>query len=336
MESLEIGFDMDKQFWNRKNVLITGYEGFLGSWLTKVLLTTNANIFGLDIKTHRKETILKPEDLSRIQVIEGSVESYTLVYKILKINKIDIVFHLGAKALVGECLKYPLKAFSTNIRGTWNILECCRLLKTIQAVVIASSDKAYGESKKLPYYEDFPLRGNHPYDVSKSCADLLASAYAHTYNLPVAIVRCGNIYGPGDFNFSRIVPDTMKCIFSDKTLFIRSDGTFVRDYIYVLDVVYGYILLAEKMQDLNLKGESFNFSNEKPVSVLNLVKKIYKICGYKPNYKILNETRYEIKNQYLSSRKARRVLNWRPEYSLEKGLRKTVEWYKNYFISNER
>lgn len=320
---------MKNKFWASKAVLITGYEGFLGSHLTRTLLANHARVFALDIKTHRHDTILSADDLSKIRIIKGSVENLSLLERIIKKEKVEFVFHLAADALVGRCLKNPLKAFSSNIKGTWNMLEAVRRNKSVKAVVIASSDKAYGDQTKLPYREDFPLVGRHPYDVSKSCADLLAYTYFHTYGLPVCVTRCGNIFGQGDFNFSRIVPDTIRSIIKDKTLIIRSDGKFTRDYIYVDDIICGYLLLAEKMVKLDLYGEAFNFSNENPISVIELVKKIYKLAGKRENYKILNQAKFEIKHQYLVSTKARKLLGWKPKFSLEEGLRRTILWYQD-------
>jgi len=318
------------KFWKNKHVLITGYEGFLGSHLTKALLDYQANVFGLDILTHRKNTILRP-DFSRINIIRGSVENYGLVERIINENKIEFIFHLAATSLVGVALDKPLKAFSTNISGTWNVLEASRQAKFIEGVIIASSDKAYGIHKRLPYRENFALCGVHPYDVSKSCADLLAYTYFHTYQLPVCVTRCGNIFGPGDFNFSRIAPDTIRSALKNKTLIIRSDGKFTRDYIYIEDVIGGYLILAQKMQKLKLFGEAFNFSNENPISVLELVKKIYKMSDKKPSYKIIGKAKYEIKHQYLSSKKAKKILGWKPKYTLQEGLKRTISWYKIFF-----
>ena len=326
---------MDLQFWKDKNVLITGYEGFLGSHLTKTLLKTKAKIVGLDIKTFRRETILTKIDYQKFIVYKGSVTNFKLLKEILEKHSINIIFHLAAEAIVESGYRNPKKAFETNIKGTWQVLEVARKKGKLEAIIIASSDKAYGEHKKLPYKEDMPLIANHPYDVSKSCADLIASTYHHTYHLPVVIIRCGNIYGPGDFNFSRIIPDTIRAGLLDKTLLIRSNGKFIRDYIFVDDVVEGYILLAEKIKKLSLYGEAFNFSDEKPVSVLNLVKKIYSLLGKKPKYKILNQAKYEISRQYLDSSKAKKILGWKPKYSLEEGLDITIQWYKSYF-ENER
>ncbi len=326
---------MKNQFWKNKNVFITGYEGFLGSNLTKRLISYGANVVGLDIKIRRKNTILTENDYEKIVVVKGNVANYKLLKEIISGYNIEIIFHFAAEAIVGECLKNPLRTFTSNIRGTWNILDACRRLSIVKAIIIASSDKAYGSHTKLPYNENTPLSGEHPYDVSKSCADLLAHTYYHTYGLPVIVTRCGNIFGPGDFNFSRIVPDTIRSAIQNKTLIIRSDGKFTRDYIYVSDIVSGYILLAGKIQKLKLFGEAFNFSDEHPISVLELLKKIYRMTNKKPNYKILNQAKYEIKHQYLSSKKAKRILGWKPKYSLEEGLKKTIAWYKDFFQGNK-
>lgn len=319
---------MDKRFWKNKNILITGNEGFLGSNLTKMLLRTGANIVGLDIEVKRKLTCFTKSDYRKIITIKGSISDYNLVKKTISKYRIDVVFHLAAEAIVDKCFKNPLLTFSSNIEGTWKVLEGCRNSKTVKSIIVASSDKAYGSHKELPYKEDASLHGDHPYDVSKSCADLIVYTYFHTYGLPVATTRCGNIYGPGDFNFSRIVPDVIWCALSNKPIEIRSDGKFTRDYVFVEDIANGYILLAEKLQKLKLGGEAFNFSDENPISVLELVKKVYHMAGKNPNYKILNQARYEIKHQYLSSLKARRILNWKPKYSLEEGLKRTISWYK--------
>lgn len=319
---------MDTKFWIRKNVLITGYEGFLGSHLTKALLDLKANIYGLDILIRRKRTILSIEDLDKIHIIKGSVEDFLLLSKIIKKDKIEIIFHLAANPLVGQGLQRPMRTFSTNIRGTWNILEASRNNNSVKAIIIASSDKAYGSHKNLPYREDIPLKGIHPYDVSKTCADLLAYTYFYTYGLPVAITRCGNIFGPGDFNFSRIIPDAVRCALANKVLLIRSDGKFTRDYIYVDDIVNGYLVLAQNLKRPNLAGEAFNFSDENPITVIELVKRIYKLLGKKPNYRILNQANFEIRHQYLSSAKARRVLHWKPKVTLDEGLRRTIAWYR--------
>lgn len=327
--AVESMVNMANDFWRNKNVLITGYEGFLGSHLTRALLNCGARICGLDIRTHRKQTILSGKELAKVKIIKGSVENLSLVSEIIKKHKIEFIFHLAAKSLVGECLREPIKAFSTNIRGTWNILEASRNSNTIKVIVIASSDKAYGSHTKLPYKENASLSGSHPYDVSKSCADLIAHTYYNTYGLPVAVTRCGNIFGPGDFNFSRIIPDAVRSAIMNKKLIIRSDGKFIRDYIYVDDVVNAYLSLSEKFQRLKLDGNAFNFSYEKPISVLELVKIIYYLTGKELNYKILDQAKYEIKKQYLLSKKAKKILGWKPRFTLEEGLKKTIGWHKD-------
>ena len=319
---------MHKGFWKNKKVLVTGFEGFLGSNLARVMVSSGAQVFGLDIRVKRKNTLFTPAEYRRIKVIKGSVANYNLLKGIIRKNKINVIFHLAAEAIVGQCYRRPLRAFSTNIKGTWNLLEASRGLKHVQSIVVASSDKAYGSHKKLPYTEDAPLLGGHPYDASKSCADLLAYTYGRTYGLPVAITRCGNIYGPGDFNFSRLVPDAIRCALKNKILFIRSDGKFIRDYVYVEDIVNGYITLAEKLPGSGFFGQAFNFSDERPISVLKLIKMIHGIVGNKSGYKILNQAKYEIPRQYLASGKARKVLRWRPQVGLEDGLRLTISWYK--------
>lgn len=309
--------------------MITGYEGFLGSNLTKTLIDSGAKIIGLDIKVRRKETILSRQDFAKIVAIKGSVENFRLLSKLINESRIQTVFHLAARAIVGECLTNPVKAFYTNIEGTWNLLEACRRGKSVKEIIIASSDKAYGQKKVLPYREGDSLNGTHPYDVSKSCADLIAQTYFHTYKLPICVTRCGNIYGPGDFNFSRLVPDAVCSAVQGKILVIRSNGKFTRDYIYIEDVVNGYITLAENLTSRNLAGEAFNFGAGKPMSVLELVSLVYRLTGRKPVYRILNQADNEIPDQHLSSQKAGTLLSWKNRIKMEDGLKRTIAWYEN-------
>ena len=323
---------MKNKFWLNKRVLITGFEGFLGSHLTKTLLATKAKVVGLDIKTYRKETILCQADYKRMKVIKGSVVNYKLLQEILSNHSINVIFHLAAEAIVSTSQQKPRMAFETNIAGTWEVLEAARQYGKIKALIVASSDKAYGSHKKLPYSEDMPLIANHPYDVSKSCADLIAQTYVHTYALPLAITRCGNIFGPGDFNFSRLIPDAIRCSLTDKTLFIRSDGKFVRDYIYIDDIVRGYLLLAEKLPNSKKVGGAFNFSDENPLTVLDVAKEISRISGKKLQYKILNNAKYEIRQQCLKSQKSKSILNWHPSHTFAEGINKTIEWFKSSLI----
>lgn len=324
---------MDMKFWKNKKVLITGFEGFLGSHLTQAILQTKALVVGLDIKTLRKETILCRQDYKKMVVYKGSVANRNLVRNVLGRHSINMIFHLAAEAIVSRSHENPLNTFESNIAGTWEVLEAARRQGNVQGIVVASSDKAYGAHEKLPYREDAPLIANHPYDVSKSCADLIAHTYFHTYGLPVAVTRCGNIYGPGDFNFSRLIPDAMRCILFDKTLKVRSDGKFVRDYVYIDDIVSGYIRIAELLSRRKLSGEAFNLSDENPLTVIQLLKEINKNSSgvKKLDYIIMNTAKYEIKKQFLSSAKARRVLGWKPGSSLKEGLKKTAFWYAKYF-----
>jgi CDP-glucose 4,6-dehydratase len=318
---------MMNKYWKNKKVLITGFEGFLGSNLTKTLLGCGADIVGIDKVKNRSNSVL--EGLrGKIICIKADISDRAAVKKLIDKYKPRIIFHLAAEAIVGECNNNPIKAFKSNIEGTWNILEASRNKKFIEAIVAASSDKAYGSHKVLPYKEGAALKGDHPYDVSKSCADLICYAYWNTYKVPVCVTRCGNIYGPGDFNFSRLIPDAIRCALHNKQFMIRSDGKFTRDYVYAEDIVNGYIMLAEKMKKLKLYGEAFNFSDENPITVAEIVRKIYNLTGKKPYYKILNQAKYEIKHQYLCSMKARKILGWKPEYVLDEGLKRTIKWYE--------
>jgi len=322
-------------FWQDRNVFVTGCTGFLGSWLTKTLILLKANVVGLVRDISGKSFLISSGDLNNITVVRGSVEDYFLLERIINEYEIQSVFHLAAQAIVGTANRGCLSTFETNIKGTWNILEACYRVKTVEQLIIASSDKAYGEQEELPYTEETPLQGANPYDVSKSCADLLANSYFHTYGLPVCVTRCGNFYGGGDLNFNRIIPGTIRSLIRNKVPVIRSDGMYVRDYIYIEDVVFAYLLLAEKMKEDNkIIGQSFNFSCESPITVIDLVKKIISIMGafnIKPVVK--GDAENEIIKQYLSAAKAKKSLGWVPLFSLEEGLTQTINWYKDYFKS---
>jgi len=263
-------------------------------------------------------------------MVRGEVEDYCLLERTLNEYEIDAVFHLAAQTIVTIANRNPLSTFKTNIEGTWNILEACRRSPLVKRVVVASSDKAYGDQEKLPYDEKTPLDGRHPYDVSKSCADLICRSYFETYELPVCVTRCGNFYGGGDLNFNRIVPGTIRSLVNNKRPVIRSDGTFLRDYFYIEDGAKSYMLLAEKMEENKIHGEAFNFSTENPQSVLKIVEKIIQAMGSDLEPEILNQATNEIKDQYLSAEKARVMLNWKPTFALEEGLKRTVEWYKTF------
>lgn len=322
---------MVNKFWQNKNVFVTGGTGFLGSYLVKKLVNYGANVTILVRDYIPQSNIYIGEEHNKVNVVNGVLEDYSVIERILGEYEIDTIFHLAAQAIVGVANRNPLGTFKSNIEGTWNILEAARRSPLIKQVIVASSDKAYGDQEKLPYDENMPLQGKHPYDVSKSCTDLISQTYFETYKLPVCITRCGNLYGGGDLNFNRIIPQSIQSILNGEAPVIRSDGSFIRDYFYVEDAVSAYINLAEKIQDLNLGGQAFNFSNEIQLTVLELTDKILKVMGSNLKPIILNQGSNEIKHQYLSAQKARDLLGWKPEYTIDEGLSKTVDWYKNFF-----
>ena len=322
--------NMRESIANMKNVFVTGGTGFLGSYLVKKLVNYGANVTILVRDYVPQSNIYIGEEYKKVNSVQGSLEDYLLIERILGEYEIETVFHLAAQAIVGVANRNPLGTFISNIEGTWNILEAARKSPLIKQVIVASSDKAYGDQEKLPYDENMPLQGKHPYDVSKSCADLIAQTYYETYKLPVCITRCGNLYGGGDLNFNRIIPQSIQSILNKEAPVIRSDGSFIRDYFYVEDAVEAYINLAEKVEELSLGGQAFNFSNEIQLTVLELVNKILNIMGSDIKPIILNQGSNEIIHQYLSAKKARMVLGWSPNHTIDEGLSKTIEWYKNF------
>lgn len=323
---------MKNNYWQNRNVFITGCTGLLGSWLVKDLVDRGANITGLIRDWVPRSNLVLQGSIENINTVRGDISDYFLLERALNEYEIDTVFHLAAQTIVGIANRNPLSTFETNIKGTWNILEACRRNPAVKKVVVASSDKAYGEQEVLPYTEVTPLKGTHPYDVSKSCTDLIAFTYYNTYGLPVCVTRCGNFYGGGDLNFNRIVPGTIRSVLFDETPVIRSDGSFIRDYIYIRDAVNAYVFLAEKMDGQGIHGEAFNFSNEIQMTVLELTREILRLMGKEDVEPIVsNEATGEIKHQYLSAAKAKKVLGWKPEYTLEEGLKETIDWYKEFF-----
>ena len=327
---------MNESYWKNKNVFITGCTGLLGSWMVKYLVEAEANVVGLIRDWVPKSKLLLDGSIDKINVVRGCIEDYSIIERVIGEYEIDTVFHLAAQTIVCIANRNPLSTFESNIKGTWNILEACQRSQNVEKIIVASSDKAYGDQEKLPYDEETPLEGRHPYDVSKSCADLLCRAYFETYRLPVCITRCGNFYGGGDLNFNRIIPGTIKSIINNEAPIIRSDGTYIRDYFYIEDAVEAYLLLAEKMDNRQIHGEAFNFSNEFQINVIELVEKILKIMGSKLEPLILGKASNEIKHQYLSSQKARKILGWMPKYNLESGLRKTIKFYIEFFQGQEK
>ena len=316
-------------FWEGRKVLVTGCTGFLGWWLTSELVRHKAEVVGLVRDLTPQAPFFAEGTDKKISVVRGQIEDYDTVERAINEYEIDTVFHLAAQAIVGAANRNPLSTFEANIKGTWIVLEACRQNKLVSRVVVASSDKAYGNHETLPYDETFALQGSHPYDVSKSCADLIALTYHNTYGTPVCVTRCGNLFGPGDMNFNRIIPGTMQSVMKDQRPIIRSDGSPMRDYVFVLDIARAYMMLAEHMDDTSIHGKAFNFGTGEPVSVLDLTQKILKVAGredLKPD--VQNNAHGEILHQYLSSTMAREVLGWEPAASLSDRLQETFNWYR--------
>ena len=317
--------------WRRRRVFVTGCTGLLGSVLTEWLADKEADVVGLVRDSVPGANFYRLGLAQRITVVRGALEDYALLERIVNEYEIEAVFHLAAQTIVGIANQNPVSTFSANIAGTWNVLEAVRRSPRVKAVILASSDKAYGTHDELPYRETAPLVGRHPYDVSKSCADLISQCYGVTYALPVAITRCGNFYGGGDLNFNRIVPGTIRALIDGQRPIIRSDGRLIRDYFYIKDGVNAYVTLAERVLAGEQHGEAYNFSNETQMTVSELVALISRLMGCeRVEPVVLNQTRNEIPHQYLSAEKARRELGWRPLFTLEEGLRETIAWYRTY------
>ena len=318
-------------FWQNRNVFVTGASGFLGSWVTSELNKRGANVVGLvrDVSKTGKDSLIPGAGLNF--TVFGALEDLPLLTRAINEYEIDTVLHLGAQPIVGIANRNPVSTFEANIRGSWNLLEACRQVSTVKRIVVASSDKAYGEQPRLPYDEGMSLQGMHPYDVSKSCTDLISQTYHNTYGTPVCITRCGNFFGGGDLNFSRIVPGTIRSVAEGKRPVIRSDGTLIRDYVYVRDVALFYLHLAEAMENKEIHGHAFNYSTESQLTVLDITRLILKLMKSDLQPDVLNEAKGEIPHQYLSSAKARDMLRWSSHITIEEGLKETIEWYLNYF-----
>jgi len=317
-------------FWDGKRVFVTGATGVLGYWLTNELCKQRADTIVLVRDFDPQSFLIKSRLSEKTTIVSGELEDFNTLERAINEYEVEYIFHLGAQTIVGTSYRNPLATFESNIRGTYQLLEACRRHKDfIKGIIIASSDKAYGPSEKLPYTEDMPLRGMYPYDVSKSCADLIASSYFHTYGLPVVITRCGNLFGGGDLNWSRLIPGTIRSFFLGNSPEIRSDGHFTRDYLFVKDAVHAYLLLASQIQQKTLHGETFNFGPNRPYSVLEIAKSIQTLMECSDiALNIKNSANHEIRHQSLNSDKARRLLGWVPQFSLEEGLELTIDWYK--------
>lgn len=326
----------DSKFWLDRPTLVTGGTGLVGAWLVKRLVEAGADVTCLIRDWVPQSELAQNGALARVKVVRGDLCEEGLLERTLGEFEIRTVIHLAAQTIVGIANRNPVSTFETNIRGTWMLLEACRRSPLVQQIVIASSDKAYGDQEDLPYSEETPLQGQHPYDVSKSCADLISTTYAVTYKSPVVITRCGNFYGGGDLNWNRILPGAIRSILRGERPTIRSDGKFVRDYFYVEDGAEAYMLLAEALaQKPELAGHAFNFSNEIQVTVLELLERLRKVMGADLEPVILNQASNEIRHQYLSAKKAREMLGWTPLFNMEQGLQRTVDWYRDFFRNND-
>ncbi len=323
------GLVMDVSFWRDRPVFVTGPTGMLGGWLVRSLHANGASVVCLVRDWFPQCELVHTGLIDKITVVRGEVEDRALMERILGEYEIQTVFHLAAQTIVTIANRNPISTFETNVRGTWNLLEACRRSPKASSIIVASSDKAYGDQTLLPYAEDMPLQGLHPYDVSKSCADLIAQTYAATYELPVAITRCGNFYGGGDLNWNRVVPGTIRSVIRGQHPVIRSDGNYVRDYFYIEDGVAAYMLLAEYLTgNPKLRGQAFNFSNESQISVLDLVNRILGKMKSDLKPEVQNQASNEIRQQYLSAAKARSELRWSPQFTLDEGLTRTIAWYQ--------
>lgn len=328
---------MSQKFWQDRKVFLTGATGFLGSWLCQDLVTRGANVVVLIRDEIPRSYPQIAAWYDRVTRVSGELENYLLMERVLNEYEIDTVFHVAAQAIVPIANNNPISTFKSNIEGTWNLLEACRRNPKVGRIVVASSDKAYGTQEELPYTEMAPLIGQHPYDVSKSCADLITTAYHRTYQLPVCITRCANLFGGGDLNFNRIVPGTIRSALQDELTVIRSDGKMIREYFFVKDAANAYLHLAERMEEKQVFGEAFNFGSDTKLSVLGMAQKILKVMNKEDlKLQILNQAQNEIPEQWLSSQKARELLDWHPRYSLEEGLSETVGWYQRFLNGKNR
>ena len=322
---------VQRSFWSGRPVLVTGGTGLVGSWLTSKLREAGADTVCLIRDWVPQSELVRSGTIDQVTVVRGDIRDRDLIERTLGEYEIDTVIHLAAQTIVGIANRNPVSTFESNIQGTWNLLEACRRSPAVRSIVVASSDKAYGDQEELPYDESTPLEGRHPYDVSKSCADLIAQAYAKTYDLPVSVTRCGNFYGGGDLNWNRIVPGTIRSVIRGERPVIRSDGQFVRDYFYVEDGAAAYLLLAEQLHGRSeLRGQAFNFSNEIQVTVCQLVQRILRLMGSDLEAEIRNEASNEIRHQYLNASRAREMLGWAPLFTLDQGLERTLAWYRDY------
>ncbi len=324
----------NRAFWRDRPVLVTGGTGLVGSWVVRRLLEAGADVVCLVRDGIPGSELARSGMAAQVKTVSGQVQDQPLMERVLGEYEIQTVIHLAAQTIVGVANRNPISTFESNIAGTWVLLEAARRSPSVKQIVMASSDKAYGDQPILPYTEDAPLQGRHPYDVSKSCADLIAQSYAVSYGLPVVITRCGNFYGGGDLNWNRIIPGTIRSILRGTRPVIRSDGKYIRDYFYVEDGAHAYLTLAENLaQNPALAGHAFNFSNQISVTVTDIVQKILAAMGSDLLPDIRNEASNEIREQVLDATKAQTMLEWSPLFTLDEGLNRTIAWYRNFFAS---
>jgi len=327
---------LNTEFWRDRPTLVTGATGLVGGWLVRGLIERGANVICL-VRDWVPRSMLLATDLSqRVSLVRGSITDQAALERVLGEYEVEVAIHLAAQTQVLVANQNPVSTFDSNIRGTWGLLEACRRSPTVRSVVVASSDKAYGDHQAQAYTEDMPLRARHPYDVSKACADMIAQTYAFTYEVPVAITRCGNFFGGGDLNWNRIIPGTIRSLHRRHRPVIRSTGRFTRDYFYVEDGIAAYLLLAERLtHQPELRGHAFNFSYEAPATVLELVASICRLMDVPLEPEVRGEALHEIAHQQLSAQKARRELEWTPAFSMEEGLRRTVNWYTAFLDQHD-
>jgi CDP-glucose 4,6-dehydratase len=319
------------RFWQDRPTLVTGATGLLGGWLVPRLLDAGADVVCLVRDWVPQSELILQGFLNRVKVARGEVQDQMLMERVLGEYEVDTVFHLAAQTIVGISQRNPVSTFAANVGGTWTVLEACRRSPAVRQIIMASSDKAYGEHNGQPYTEDLPLQGRHSYDVSKSCADLIAQSYAVSYNLPVAITRCGNFFGGGDLNWNRLVPGTIRSVLRGQRPVIRSDGSYVRDYLYIEDAAAAYMLLAENLaENPELLGQAFNFAHDTTLTVMELVQRILALMGSQLSPDVRNEANHEIHYQSLDASKAKKTLQWTPLYSLDAALQTTIAWYEKF------
>jgi len=318
-------------FWQNKVTLITGGMGFVGSWIAATISSKGGKVIVVDHNIQKKPGLDIMEVENQVMFLQCDITNYQFVSGIFATYEPDFVFHLAGKAIIEDCVLNPLPSFESNIKGTWNLLEACRVKGSVKGIVVASSYKVYGNQSTSCYSETSPLLGILPYDAAKICVEVLSRSYYAGFGLPIAVTRCANTYGGGDLNLSRIIPEAIHSFLNGKELVIRSDGAPQRDYLYIEDAVAGYIAIAENLHREDIKGQAFNLGSGKSISVLELARKIGTIVGKDVNITVLKEAQNIIDDQYLDIGKAVNFLDWQPRYTLEEGLKESVGWYKEYF-----